>query len=347
MSNTLSSIPLRYDFSLVELDQRDEAIALTIEGRNFERTSLEAIVGFGKVALRMQSILPHGEFTKWLEAEFKLSTAMAYNFINVAKRFGDQIPILQELPITMTVLYQIAEPNAPKELTETVIAKAESGIKMSVKEVKELKQELKQTQEQAEEYESEINDLLDEKNELIDKIHELQKQLDIQRGIAEKGVGKATYTPPINKPKQEVYEDEFFEDEEDEYEEELEEEEEVTAKVNPVVDKQKELAELEKKLKDLRSADKELSKRIAEKEYKAALYNNLSPELKEKKIRLEQFKLKVVRLLTDSAEEELMLNTAGMDEDLFTWYEAIGNRCQRIADICKKMTEDYSKKINP
>ncbi len=344
-----NSIKLRYEFLGLEDEIRDEAIALTIEGRNFERNSLEAIVGFGRVALRMQELLAHGEFTKWLDAEFKLSTAMAYNFINVAKKFGDQIPIIQELPITMTVLYQIAEPSAPAELTDKVLSKANEGVKMSVKEVKELKQELKQSQQQNEEQEQEVMELLDERNRLIDQMHDLQRQINVQKGIIESQHNNVPAPKPA--PKKSAPVNEFEEDDDDE-EEDLEtddaddffeEEEKDPEPVVSVAAKRQEVEDLEKKLKELRSADKELNKRIAEKEAKSANFSQMDPELREKKIRLEQFKLKVIRLLSESAEEELMLNASGMDSELVQWYEVIGTRCQKIADTCQQMVSDYKK----
>lgn len=76
--------------------------------------------------------LPHGQFLPWIEAEFGMSDDTARNFINVAKKFGDQIPNYSGFAPTVL----IAMASAPPEAVAAIEAKAEAGDKVTVADVK-------------------------------------------------------------------------------------------------------------------------------------------------------------------------------------------------------------------
>lgn len=340
---TTEEVVFAYDYSELDDSVRERAKLLTLEAKNFERRSLEAIVGFGKVAAEMQEILPHGKFIPWLESEFNLSQAMAYNFINVAKQFGNMMPRIQELPITLTVLYQIAEPNAPTELREAVLENAESGKKMSVKEVKDLKkqlkeaekraaaveQELEETEEQKNMFEDEVMELLNERDALQDKIHDLENNKAKNEAIVSN----------LEKQNKELFE------RADKEEDPLEDLDDVQDKlIQKRVDLVDEIDDLELKLREMRRADKELSQRIASKEKQVAAVQGKSgdQQLLEKKLKLEAFRRKVVMVLSESAEEELLLSVEGMDDELSKHYSVLRDRFDSLAETCEQMLKKFA-----
>ena len=59
-----------------------------------------------------------GMFLAWINAEFDMSKSTAYQFINVAKRFGGSLPNFGKL--APSVLYLLAAPSTPDPVIEQV-----------------------------------------------------------------------------------------------------------------------------------------------------------------------------------------------------------------------------------
>ena len=54
-----------------------------------------------------------------------MGESMAYNFMQVADKFGSKVPIIGNL--APTALYALASPSTPEPVREAAIAKAEAG----------------------------------------------------------------------------------------------------------------------------------------------------------------------------------------------------------------------------
>lgn len=80
--------------------------------------------------------LPHGHFLPWIAAEFEMSRQTADNFESVYARFGKD-KVLNFSIFKPSVLYALAAPSTPETVIDKAVAKAESGEKVTVADVKE------------------------------------------------------------------------------------------------------------------------------------------------------------------------------------------------------------------
>jgi hypothetical protein len=79
------------------------------------------IIEIGKDLAAVKDALPHGQFGKWIEAEFEMSQDTAGRFMNVAAKLKDQIPHGAEFQ--PSVLYALAAPSTPDEVVDAAVAK--------------------------------------------------------------------------------------------------------------------------------------------------------------------------------------------------------------------------------
>jgi chromosome segregation ATPase len=64
--------------------------------------------------------LGHGQFLKWIDAEFGMKERSARNFMQVAERFGEKSANFADLPLS--ILYEIAAPSTSDEIVEKVLS---------------------------------------------------------------------------------------------------------------------------------------------------------------------------------------------------------------------------------
>ena len=83
--------------------------------------------------------LDHGDFGKWIDAEFGMTDRSARNFMQVALRLGDKSEIVSVLQ--PTVLYALAAPSTPDKVVEKVLQRAADGESISKKAIVEMKRE--------------------------------------------------------------------------------------------------------------------------------------------------------------------------------------------------------------
>src|SRR6266404_1178418 len=90
-----------FDYSPLDTQvaERLQSAAQRIRGK-LQRT-LEDIIEIGNDLLAVKESLAHGQFGKWLRAEFGWGDRMARNFMSVAERFGKTATIA-DLPIAPT-----------------------------------------------------------------------------------------------------------------------------------------------------------------------------------------------------------------------------------------------------
>ena len=100
------------------------------------KRTVEDIIEIGRELTAVKDELPHGQFLPWIAAEFEMSDQTAQNFMNVCSRFG-QKP--NNLVFNPTVLYALSAPSTPEAVIDKAVAKAESGDKVTVADVKDWK----------------------------------------------------------------------------------------------------------------------------------------------------------------------------------------------------------------
>jgi len=93
------------------------------------------IVLIGKSLRTIRELLPHGEWGKWLDAEFSWSERQAQNFMNIDAKFGDKSAIIADL--SPTVLGLLSAPSTPEEARTEVLDEARSE-KITVARAKEI-----------------------------------------------------------------------------------------------------------------------------------------------------------------------------------------------------------------
>jgi hypothetical protein len=95
---------------------------------------LEAIE-IGQYLLAAKKLQPRGDFLEWLKREFAWSIRTAENLMGVAKKFGDQIATVANLPIAVTAMYELPRGEAVNEAIEL----AKAGVKVDRKQAKAIK----------------------------------------------------------------------------------------------------------------------------------------------------------------------------------------------------------------
>lgn len=112
-------------------------IADRVRGRyaRAQRDYHEIANDIGRELLAAKSLLPHGDFLRWLSHEFDFSVQTAHNFMNYADAFPGQISNVRNLPISTA--YQIAKPTTPASVRERVLKQAEENRLIDPRDVME------------------------------------------------------------------------------------------------------------------------------------------------------------------------------------------------------------------
>lgn len=100
----------------------------------------EDIVEIGRDLIAVKKAVGHGNFLKWIDAEFGMAEQSARNFMNVADRFKSTT--VGDLP--PTVLYALAAPSTPDEVRDEVARRTKAGEKVTTADVKRLKVDLEE-----------------------------------------------------------------------------------------------------------------------------------------------------------------------------------------------------------
>lgn len=111
----------RFDYTTLPADIRAEASAAADEIR---RRMRGAIIEAGTALIPIKDRLPHGQFGKWLGAEFGMTERTAQNYMSAASLAlkCETVSVLK--PRT---LYQLAAPSIPDQVRDDVIARFNAG----------------------------------------------------------------------------------------------------------------------------------------------------------------------------------------------------------------------------
>jgi Protein of unknown function (DUF3102) len=93
----------------------------------------DSYIETGRDLVSIKVALGHGEFGKWLKSEFGWSDQTAQNFMNAARLVEGKNQNFRKLPAS--AVYKLAAPGAPEDVVTAIVARVESGERLSVKEI--------------------------------------------------------------------------------------------------------------------------------------------------------------------------------------------------------------------
>jgi hypothetical protein len=132
--------PVSVEFDYQSLKPADAEKLRRTAKRIKERiiASLRSIIEAGEALSVAKSMLPHGQFGAWLEAEFGWTDRMARHFMDVAEHFGAKTEIISDLTILPSAAYLLAAPSTPFEARQEAIDRAKRGEKITARIAREI-----------------------------------------------------------------------------------------------------------------------------------------------------------------------------------------------------------------
>lgn len=132
-----------FDYASLEAGAREYVIAAAERVRVYGKRAAESIVKIGEELVEVKDRLGHGNFLRWLNAEFGWSEPTAQNFMRVS----DMVKNVNftDLPsFDISALYLLARPSTPAEVRAEAIAQAASGQRVTHASVIEMKQRVRE-----------------------------------------------------------------------------------------------------------------------------------------------------------------------------------------------------------
>lgn len=195
-----------FDYSDIDEVKRNDVrkAAERIKVR-MERT-VQDIIEIGIDLNKVKVSLGHGNFLRWIEAEFGMSESSAIRFMRVAAMYEAKSVTVTDL--TAKALYELAAPSTPQEVRDQVEELVLDGEKVTVADIKAMKEQFaserktlkqqiddakfkaKDAKASADEFSSQLNSLRSELSSLRDENHTLKHELE-NRPVASEPVAEA------------------------------------------------------------------------------------------------------------------------------------------------------------
>lgn len=115
---------LRFDYSGIDADYREEVQEAAIDIQASTRKAQENILTVGERLAEVKALLPHGQFTEWCRVEFGMEPRTAQRMMSVAERFGgksDTVTLFSD-----SALYLLSAPSTPDIAVEVATREARS-----------------------------------------------------------------------------------------------------------------------------------------------------------------------------------------------------------------------------
>lgn len=298
MSNEIQQTSFDYSAlnPVVAVEARSAAERIKIR---MKRTA-EDIVEIGRDLSLIKEKLGHGRFGEWISAEFDMSQSSATKIMQVAHSFNGKFVNFTNL--NPSVLYQLAAPSTPSEVINQATQKAESGEKVTNKDIAEWKQKAKEAEERSEEWRKQALETkrkfetveiesLRLKKEIIDLQNRKPETITVDREVIKEIIPEGYST--------------------------LEQ---------AIAAKRRELAENEKKAR-------ELAGELLEKEQR----RNAQTELQRKRGMLMTFRAKLTKLLSETEENQLVLASPSMSPEIDAELREIEKRLLTLAEIIREV----------
>lgn len=126
-----------FDYAALPVDAALNARAAAERIKLRLKRTVEDIIEIGRELTVVKDELPHGQFLPWIAAEFEMSDQSARQFMWVNERFGGENQKFFEF--RPSVLYALSAPSTPESVIDKAVAKAESGEKVTVADVRDWK----------------------------------------------------------------------------------------------------------------------------------------------------------------------------------------------------------------
>jgi outer membrane biosynthesis protein TonB len=130
------SLATLFDYAALDAETRIVVQQKTGEIRERVRRTRQDVIEIGERLIEVKERLGHGNFGKWLRAEFDWADRTAQSFMCVAEAFKSAI--IADLDITPTALQGLAAPSVPDEARSEAIRRARDGEHIGSKEAKEI-----------------------------------------------------------------------------------------------------------------------------------------------------------------------------------------------------------------
>lgn len=130
------SQPTQFDFAVLDETTAAFVSARTREIRALVKRSAADIIEIGQKLIEVKERLPHGEFGRWVDAEFGWQERMAQNFMRVAETFKSAN--FADLDIAPSALYLLAAPSTPEAAVEEAVTQASNGTAVTYTAAREL-----------------------------------------------------------------------------------------------------------------------------------------------------------------------------------------------------------------
>ena len=114
----------KFDYAALTAEQRSLAKNCAHEIHDFRRKTTRDAIRIGRELRKVKAALEHGQFLKWVNAEFDWSTDTAERLMKVADRFGKNP---HAADIALTALYLLAGDKVPEEARREALERAEGG----------------------------------------------------------------------------------------------------------------------------------------------------------------------------------------------------------------------------
>jgi hypothetical protein len=123
-----------FDYESVPAESRAELQTIVTRVRAGQRRHIEAVAEIGKDLLRAKELLGHGNFTSWLQAEFRWAERTARNYMAVAEHFSGKTAIFADLDLGTA--YALAAKSTPAAVRENVASRLDAGERLTAEDIR-------------------------------------------------------------------------------------------------------------------------------------------------------------------------------------------------------------------
>jgi hypothetical protein len=136
---TIDHAPLAYDYSGITPDVAGEMRRVAERIHGVHQKARASMLAIGKDLAGIKAKLEHGQFSKWIAAEFDMTIRTAQNYMSAAAFVGDKSERVSHLPMTM--IRALAA--SPEPVRQEYQKRIGAGERIQPAEVKDRLQEVK------------------------------------------------------------------------------------------------------------------------------------------------------------------------------------------------------------
>lgn len=126
---------LRYDYTqIADEEDRNAVMGAATTIKPLMRRTAEDLVRIGQELIAVKDLLPHGQFTPWIETEFGLHQRTARRMMAVAERLGHKADTLSDL--SASILYELASDTTSDETISRVARLSAAGENLTARDVR-------------------------------------------------------------------------------------------------------------------------------------------------------------------------------------------------------------------